>query len=97
MGNFEFCRPDPDHPGDQICEPIPVLIDPPRLEPDPKDLLGSVTDQLRTDIAVLVGVDQLAATVQDDELRAYLVDTVDEMAARLGSRLPAGAVLKRIS
>jgi hypothetical protein len=96
VGSFQWCIPDPNDPNGQICEDIPVVIDPPKMIPDPKNLLGPITEQVRTDIALLVGVDQLAASVQDDQLRAYLVGTVDEMALRLGSRLPAGTVLKRV-
>jgi hypothetical protein len=96
VGSLQWCIPDPNDPDGQICEDIPVLIDPPKMGPDPKNLLGPITEQLRTDIAVLVAVDQLAESVQDGQMRAYLVDAVDEMTLRLASRLPNGAALKRI-
>jgi hypothetical protein len=73
-----------------------ALFDPPRKIPDPKGLLGEVPDPVRTDLAVLVAVDQLAASVQDEQMRSYLVDTVDEIAVALSRRLPDGAVLTRI-
>jgi hypothetical protein len=56
------------------------LFDPPRKTLDPKGLLGEVPDPVRTDLAVLVALDQLAASVQDEQMRSYLVDTVDEIA-----------------
>jgi hypothetical protein len=96
MGSFQWCIVDPNDPDDQICQDIPVLIDPPREIPDPKSLLGEVPDHVRTDIAVLVAVDQLAESVQDEQMRSYLVDAVDELALALSGRLPDGAVLIRI-
>jgi hypothetical protein len=95
MGTFEWCIPDPNHPGQEICEPIPVKIDPTQLRPDPETLLGPITEELRTDIAVLVAVDQLATSMHDDDLRAYMVKAVEDMTARLASRLPADVALKR--
>jgi hypothetical protein len=96
MGSLRVCTPDPGDPDHEHCDPIPVLIDPPREIPDPKNLLVEVPDQVRADLAVLVAVDQLASSVQDEQMRSYLVDAVDEMAVGLSGRLPGGAALKRI-
>jgi hypothetical protein len=95
MGSFQWCVVDPADPDRQICEDIPVLIEPPREIPDPKNLLAEIPDSVRTDIAVLAAVDQLASSVQDEQMRSYLVDAVDEMALGLSRRMPGGAVLKR--
>jgi hypothetical protein len=95
MGTFEWCIPDPNNPDQQICEPIPVKIDPTQVRPDPETLLGPITEELRTDIAVLVAVDRLATSMHDDELRAYMARAVDDMTAQLGGKLPAGVALKR--
>jgi hypothetical protein len=97
MGNFQWCIPDPDSPGEELCMDIPVKIDPTQVIVDRTILTGSVTEGLRTDVAVLVAVDQLATQVSDDGLRAYLVNAVDEMVAQLGGKLPSGVALKRTS
>jgi hypothetical protein len=96
MGNFQWCIPDPNNPDEQLCVDIPVKIDPTQVIPDPKTLTGPVTEGLRTDVGVLVAVDQLSAQVSDDGLRAYLVNAVEEMAERLGRKLPSGIALKRV-
>jgi len=95
MGTFQWCIPDPDNPDRQLCQEIPVLIEPPREIPDPKNLLGTIPDSVRTDLAVLVAVDQLAATVQDEHLRSYLTDVIDTLAVDVSRRTP-GVALRRI-
>ena len=95
MSNFQWCIPDPNNPDEQLCVDIPVKIDPTQVIVDRTLLTGPVTEGLRTDVAVLVAVDQLATQVSDEGLRAYLVNAVDEMAAQLDDKLPSGIVLKR--
>jgi hypothetical protein len=95
VGSLQWCVPDPNDPDRQICEDIPVLIEPPRWwQPDPKTILEP-PEEVRTDVAVLVGIDRLAASVQDNQLRARLLDTVDQLAAQVAKKLPSGVALKR--
>ena len=95
MSALQFCIVDPSDPDHQVCQDIPVLIDPVREVPDPKNLLVAVPEPVRADLAVLVAVDQLAVSVQDEAMRSYLVGVVDELALRLSARLPEGARLTR--
>ena len=97
MGNFQWCIPDPSNLDEQLCVDIPVKIDPTQVIVDRTILTGPVTEGFRTDVAVLVAVDQLATQVSDDGMRAYLVNAVEEMAAQLGGKLPLGIALKRTS
>lgn len=94
-GHVPVVRPGPADPDRQLCEDIPVLIEPPREVTDPDGVLGKIPDTVRTDLVVLVAVDQLAAGVQDEQMRSYLLDAVDEMALGLSRRMPDGAALKR--
>jgi hypothetical protein len=94
MGNFQWCVPDPENPDRQLCEDIPVLIEPPHEIPDPKNLLGEIPDSVRTDLAILVAVDQLAASVQDEQMRSYLTDAIDQIALGVSTRAP-GVALRR--
>jgi hypothetical protein len=95
MNAFRICFPDPSDPDHDMCLDIPVLIDPVREIPDPKNLLAEVPEPVRADLAVLVAVDQLAVTVQDDSTRSYLGEVVEELTVRVRARLPDGATLTR--
>jgi hypothetical protein len=95
LGPYLWCVPDPSDPNREICEEILVEIEPPRLIPDPKIGLKIVPEELRTDIAVLVGIDQLAAGMQDSQLGLQLVEAVDGMVAQLAEKLPSDLVIKR--
>jgi hypothetical protein len=94
MGSFQWCVPDPENPDRQLCEDIPVLIEPPHEIPDPKNLLGEIPDSVRRNLAILVAVDQLAASVQDEQMRSYLTDAIDQMALGVSTRTP-GVALRR--
>jgi hypothetical protein len=97
VGGFQWCIPDPDlsNPDGQICWDIPVLIEPPKLLPDPKLIVEVLPEEIREDIAVLVGIDRLAERVQDQGLRAHLVEVVDAMAIQLADKLPSGITITR--
>jgi hypothetical protein len=95
MGPYRWCIPDPSDPKNEICEPILVEIEPPRLIPDPKIGLELVPEGLRTDIAVLVAIDRLAAGMQDSQLGVQLAETVDRMVAQLAENLPSELAIKR--
>jgi hypothetical protein len=95
MGPYLWCVPDPGDPDREICEEILIEITPPRLIPDPKIGLELVPEELRTDLAVLVAVDRLAAGMQDGQLGVQLTEAVDGMVAQLAERLPSDLVIKR--
>lgn len=94
MNSLQICVPDPSDPAHPICQDIPVLIDPVGKIPDPK-ILGELTEPIRTDIGILVAVDQLAARAQDESMRSRLVELVDELLPVLSARLPDGASVTR--
>jgi hypothetical protein len=96
MDSFHFCVPNPADPDHPICEEIPTLIEPPHQIPDPKNLLGEIPDSLRTDIAVLVAVDQLAAGLQDEQMRSCLVGAIDQAAEGISTRMSGQFALRRM-
>jgi hypothetical protein len=97
VGAFQLCIPNPDlsNPDGQDCWDIPVLIEPPKLLDDPKIAVEVLPEEIRGDIAVLVGIDRLAERVQDEGLRAHLVEVVDAMANQFADKLPSGITLTR--
>jgi hypothetical protein len=95
MGPYLWCIRDPSDPNREICEPILVEIEPPRLIPDPKIGLQLVPEELRTDIAVLVAIDRLGAGMQDSQLGVQLAEAVDGMVAQLAEKLPSDLAIKR--
>jgi hypothetical protein len=95
MGPYLWCIPNPSDPNKEICEPILVEIEPPRLIPDPKIGLEHVPEELRTDVAVLVAIDRLAVGMQDRQLGVQLVEAVDGIVAQLAEKLPSDLVIKR--
>jgi hypothetical protein len=95
MGPYLWCIPDPSDPNREICEPILVEIEPPRLIPDPKIGLELVPEELRTDIAVLVAIDRFAAGMQDSQLGVQLAEAVAGMVPQLAEKLPSDLAIKR--